>query len=347
MSECVGWQTSLSLFLSFFFFFFFFVWFLQRRKRFLTCLLFFIWRHPSSSPIILIIILPSLYLFSPFRLHSISLSLSLEWISFSLSFSFCFLFLLLSSISSHLPIAVDKPIFLRLIEDLFPGIEAPSKRDVEFWRAVTAVTKAQKLQAEEQFILKCVQLKEILSVRTSSSSPLSLFFLFLFFFIEREGVSLISLSSSCWFFSHAIQMESISLDISMSVCVSGLLPPSWCFSSGVYTPPPWPLDLSHPYNRLKHGISSSSICSSTLFSFSFKINTTFFLYLYTPSPPSSFLLRLTPATPSCMFCPFSCSSFVFFLFFFSFASPPPAGSSLSVYFRTSRLRQIPCVGDAS
>ncbi|CBZ52391.1 hypothetical protein NCLIV_021800 [Neospora caninum Liverpool] len=59
----------------------------------------------------------------------------------------------------------DKPIFLRLIEDLFPGIQAPSKRDAEFWKVVTNVTKKQKLQAEEQFVLKCVQLHEILSVR--------------------------------------------------------------------------------------------------------------------------------------------------------------------------------------
>nr|PIL99668.1 dynein heavy chain family protein [Toxoplasma gondii COUG] len=59
----------------------------------------------------------------------------------------------------------DKPIFLRLIEDLFPGIQAPSKRDAQLWKAVTNVTKKQKLQAEEQFVLKCVQLHEILSVR--------------------------------------------------------------------------------------------------------------------------------------------------------------------------------------
>ncbi|PFH34573.1 dynein heavy chain family protein [Besnoitia besnoiti] len=59
----------------------------------------------------------------------------------------------------------DKPIFLRLIEDLFPGIQAPSKRDADFWKVVTKVTKQQKLQAEEQFVLKCVQLREILSVR--------------------------------------------------------------------------------------------------------------------------------------------------------------------------------------
>ncbi|XP_026191394.1 dynein beta chain, ciliary [Cyclospora cayetanensis] len=56
----------------------------------------------------------------------------------------------------------DKPIFLRLIEDLFPGVVAPPKRDADFWRVVMAVTKAEKLQCEEQFILKCVQVREVL-----------------------------------------------------------------------------------------------------------------------------------------------------------------------------------------
>lgn len=60
----------------------------------------------------------------------------------------------------------DKPIFLRLIEDLFPGVVSPPKRDVDFWKVVMAVTKAQKLQCEEQFILKCVQVREAIQVRS-------------------------------------------------------------------------------------------------------------------------------------------------------------------------------------
>ncbi|OXB72394.1 UNVERIFIED_CONTAM: hypothetical protein H355_012866 [Colinus virginianus] len=65
--------------------------------------------------------------------------------------------------------AADKPVFLRLIDDLFPGLQAPSKRDANFWKVVTQVTKQQKLQPEEQFVLKCVQLREILSVSNISS----------------------------------------------------------------------------------------------------------------------------------------------------------------------------------
>lgn len=61
----------------------------------------------------------------------------------------------------------DKPIFLRLIEDLFPGVVSPPKRNADFWRVVMAVTKAQKLQCEEQFILKCVQVREALQVSCS------------------------------------------------------------------------------------------------------------------------------------------------------------------------------------
>ncbi|CEL96675.1 unnamed protein product [Vitrella brassicaformis CCMP3155] len=59
----------------------------------------------------------------------------------------------------------DKPIFLRLIEDLFPGVSIGSKRDVEFEKIVSKITKDQKLQPEDAFVLKCVQLKEILEVR--------------------------------------------------------------------------------------------------------------------------------------------------------------------------------------
>lgn len=50
----------------------------------------------------------------------------------------------------------DRNIFLGLIKDLFPGIEAESKVNPELNTAVANVAKKANLQAEEGFILKCV-----------------------------------------------------------------------------------------------------------------------------------------------------------------------------------------------
>lgn len=59
----------------------------------------------------------------------------------------------------------DRSIFLGLIKDLFPGIEAEPKLNPELNKAVSKVAKTAGLQAEEGFVLKCVQLAEILEVR--------------------------------------------------------------------------------------------------------------------------------------------------------------------------------------
>jgi len=59
----------------------------------------------------------------------------------------------------------DRPIFFRLIEDLFPGIKAEPKRDVDFEKKIKHVAKAQGLQPEDGFVLKVVQLAELLDVR--------------------------------------------------------------------------------------------------------------------------------------------------------------------------------------
>jgi len=60
----------------------------------------------------------------------------------------------------------DKPIFLRLIGDLFPKAEAPPKTDPHFTKIVQDTTiKNMGLQAEEAFVIKVVQLSEILEVR--------------------------------------------------------------------------------------------------------------------------------------------------------------------------------------
>lgn len=60
----------------------------------------------------------------------------------------------------------DKSIFLRLIDDLFPKIECESKTDPDLKKLVTDTIKRDMgFVAEELFILKVVQLAEILEVR--------------------------------------------------------------------------------------------------------------------------------------------------------------------------------------
>ena len=60
----------------------------------------------------------------------------------------------------------DKPIFLRLIGDLFPKIECDQKTDPDFKKIITQTVKNDMgLVAEELFVMKVVQLAEILEVR--------------------------------------------------------------------------------------------------------------------------------------------------------------------------------------
>ncbi len=59
----------------------------------------------------------------------------------------------------------DRQIFLGLIKDLFPGIQADPKINEDLNRQVEVAAKSEGLQAEEGFLLKCVQLAEILEVR--------------------------------------------------------------------------------------------------------------------------------------------------------------------------------------
>ena len=61
----------------------------------------------------------------------------------------------------------DRAIFMGLIDDLFPGIEVASKMNPTLQDAVEARAKKNGLQAEEGFVLKCIQLSEILEVRHS------------------------------------------------------------------------------------------------------------------------------------------------------------------------------------
>ncbi|XP_029444925.1 dynein heavy chain 11, axonemal [Rhinatrema bivittatum] len=61
----------------------------------------------------------------------------------------------------------DIPIFMGLISDLFPALDVPRKRDLQFEQMVRQSTLELHLQPEESFILKVVQLEELLAVRHS------------------------------------------------------------------------------------------------------------------------------------------------------------------------------------
>ena len=61
----------------------------------------------------------------------------------------------------------DNPVFLGLISDLYPSLDVPRKRELESEKAVKHAACDLKLQPEESFVLKVVQLEELLYVRHS------------------------------------------------------------------------------------------------------------------------------------------------------------------------------------
>ncbi|XP_073997627.1 dynein beta chain, ciliary-like isoform X3 [Rhodnius prolixus] len=61
----------------------------------------------------------------------------------------------------------DRPIFMGLIGDLFPALDVPRKRDLAFEKFVHTAAVEMKLQPEDGFILKVVQLVELFAVRHS------------------------------------------------------------------------------------------------------------------------------------------------------------------------------------
>jgi dynein heavy chain len=61
----------------------------------------------------------------------------------------------------------DLPVFMGLITDLFPGLDVPRKRDLVFEKVVQEAVVSLNLQAEDSFLLKIVQLQELLDVRHS------------------------------------------------------------------------------------------------------------------------------------------------------------------------------------
>ncbi|XP_070251371.1 dynein axonemal heavy chain 9 isoform X5 [Myotis yumanensis] len=61
----------------------------------------------------------------------------------------------------------DMPVFMGLIGDLFPTLDVPRRRDLNFEALVRKAVVDLKLQAEDNFVLKVVQLEELLAVRHS------------------------------------------------------------------------------------------------------------------------------------------------------------------------------------
>ena len=63
--------------------------------------------------------------------------------------------------------AVDTPIFLRLISDLFMGLEVPVKVDEGLKQRIVRVANDTGIQYDDIFILKTCQFQELLDVRHS------------------------------------------------------------------------------------------------------------------------------------------------------------------------------------
>uniref|UniRef100_A0A7N8XYV6 Dynein axonemal heavy chain 11 n=1 Tax=Mastacembelus armatus TaxID=205130 RepID=A0A7N8XYV6_9TELE len=61
----------------------------------------------------------------------------------------------------------DVAVFLGLLGDLFPGLEVERERDCGFEKAIRKTTLELRLQPEETFILKVVQLEELMAVHHS------------------------------------------------------------------------------------------------------------------------------------------------------------------------------------
>ena len=61
----------------------------------------------------------------------------------------------------------DLPVFMGLIVDLFPGLEVPRTKDVPFEEMIVKAITGRNLQPEDAFVLKVVQLEELLDVRHS------------------------------------------------------------------------------------------------------------------------------------------------------------------------------------
>ena len=62
-------------------------------------------------------------------------------------------------------VAADSTIFMGLLNDIFPNVEIERKRDFEFETVIEKTCVENKLFPEPEFILKVVQLSELLEIR--------------------------------------------------------------------------------------------------------------------------------------------------------------------------------------
>ena len=62
----------------------------------------------------------------------------------------------------------DMPVFMGLIGDLFPALDVPRKRDMDFEKQIKQAVLDLKLQAEDNFVLKVTSF--ILSYPTTCAS---------------------------------------------------------------------------------------------------------------------------------------------------------------------------------
>ncbi|XP_043280985.1 dynein beta chain, ciliary-like [Venturia canescens] len=61
----------------------------------------------------------------------------------------------------------DVPVFMGLIGDLFPALDVPRKRDLDFEKMIRGAALDLKMQPDDGFVLKIVQLEELFNVRHS------------------------------------------------------------------------------------------------------------------------------------------------------------------------------------
>ncbi len=59
----------------------------------------------------------------------------------------------------------DMVIFMGLLNDLFPGVDPPRKRDHAFERVIADVARDMGLTVDDDFVLRVVQLSELLAIR--------------------------------------------------------------------------------------------------------------------------------------------------------------------------------------
>ncbi|GBF96391.1 dynein heavy chain axonemal [Raphidocelis subcapitata] len=62
-------------------------------------------------------------------------------------------------------LAPDMVIFMGLLNDLFPGVDPPRKRDLAFEEVIRATAVEMKLAPDDDFVLRVVQLSELLAIR--------------------------------------------------------------------------------------------------------------------------------------------------------------------------------------